>query len=153
MRHKPDPYLRTMPWKIEATYGPIERIFGEIIRTGECDAEGEQLVFVCQNTGRNHDLIAAIRGIIEFHRIAETRFGIPADITAIECAINKLASNEPIDEALLERAMASLKGCKKQAGRIRCSQANEIVKDLEFQERQQKIRQEPHDHPEAVPAH
>lgn len=139
MKRKPDPLLRLMPWKIAAVFGPIERILHRIEADGTVDAAGRQIVFREDGRGGWYDAVAALRGVIEFHEIATSRHGLPADVSGLTRLANKLDTATPIFLSDIESARASIDSCKRQAMSLRLSQSTDIVRTLQISMQLQRL--------------
>ena len=132
MKRKPDPFQRTQPWKVFSVFHPIEQILAGIKRDGTIEVAGRQVVF--KEHGRNgwYDAVAAIRGVIEFHQIAQDRYGILADTEPLAKFANKLDAGAPIFESDLESVALAITSCKRQAMALRVSQALDIVQTVQI---------------------
>lgn len=124
---RPDPLLRTCPWKITLVFGPIERVLHRLESDGTVDAIGKQIVFNEHGNGGRYDLVAAIRGVVEFHELAATKYGLPVNLDALTKFANKLEAGAPIFEQEIPAIRACIAECKKQALQLRVSQAADIV--------------------------
>lgn len=127
-----DPLLRTQPWRITAVFDPIERVLHRIEADGTVEAQGAQIVFKEEGRGGWYDLPEALHGVIEFHKLAESRFGIPVDVAAMEKFANKLRLGSPIFEQDLADIRACIASCKHQALQLRVSQAADLVKTVQI---------------------
>jgi len=123
--HVIKPWHRTT--RRRTTRNAIERVLHRLQIDGTVEAAGRQIVFKEDGRGGWYDMIAALRGVIEFHQIAETRHGIPADVQALIRFANKLETGVPIFEADLAAVHACIDTCKRQAMNLRISQATDIV--------------------------
>lgn len=138
MKRKPDPLLKTQPWKVFAVFHPLEMMLSGIKRNGTVDTEGDKVVFEEQGGGGWYDATAALRGVIDFHRIARDRYGIQAEIGALIEFADKLDTGAPIFESDLEAVEAAISSCKGQAMALRVSQAVDIVRILQIQAESEK---------------
>lgn len=127
MKRKPDPKLRTQPWKVQAVFQPIEQILHRIETDGTVQVVGQQVVFEDDRAKQYYDVVAALRGVIEFHKIATSRYGIPAETDALEKLANKLRLDSPIFEGDISAARANIESCKRQALQLRVSHAESIL--------------------------
>ena len=127
MKRAPDPYLRTCPWKIMFVWSPLETVLDQIEKDGTVDTDGKHIVFKEDMRGGKYDLVAALRGVIEFHELAGTRHGLPVDVSALVKFANKLDSGSPIFEQDLASVRECITSCKRQAMSLRVSQATDIV--------------------------
>lgn len=139
MKRKPDPLLRLQPWKILAVFAPIERILHRLEADGTIDVAGRQVVFRENGAGGWYDMPAALRGVIEFHKLATERHGIPADTDAMQKFANKLQAGSPIFETDVVGVRASIESCKQQAMRLRVSEAESILRTVQISEQMDKI--------------
>lgn len=131
MKRKPDPLLRTQPWKILAVFGPIERILHRLESDGTVEVTGRQVVFKEDSTGGWYDVVAALRGVIDFHQLAAERYGIPAETAALVKFANKLQLDSPIFEADIAAVRSDIVSCKQQAMRLRVSEAESILRTVQ----------------------
>lgn len=127
MKHKLDPYLRTCPWKVMFVWSPLETVLDQLERDGTVDTVGRQIVFREDMRGGQYDLVAALRGVVEFHQLASSRHGLPVDVSALDKFANKLESGSPIFEQDLAAVRETIVACKRQAMRLRVSEAADIV--------------------------
>lgn len=138
---KYDPLLRTRPWKIYAVFGPLESILNQIEKDGTVMACGNQIVFLEDGSGGWYDAVAALHGVIEFHQIAEMRYGLAVDTAQLIKLANKLDSGAPIFESDIQAARESINHCKRQAGQLRESQACDLVDTVRISMEMDKIRE------------
>lgn len=130
-RRRPcDPLLRTQPWKVLSVFDPIERILHRLETDGTVEAVGQQVVFKDAAHQGYYDVPAALHGIADFHRIASLRYGCEATFAALERLANKLHHGSPVFECDLKAARADIASCKKQALRLRVSQAESILNSV-----------------------
>lgn len=127
-----DPLLRTQPWKITAVFDPIERVLHRLESDGTVEAQGAQIVFREECRGNWYDLPVALHGVIEFHKLAESRYNLPVDVAAMEKFANKLRLGSPIFEQDLADVRTCIASCKRQALQLRVSQAADIVKTVQI---------------------
>lgn len=130
MKRKPDPLLRTQPWKVQSVFQPIEQILHRLELDGTVETYGRHIVFREDGAGGYYDLVAALRGVIEFHQIAAARYGIPAETEAMVRFANKLDAGSPLFESDLEAVRANIAECKRQALQLRVSQAESILQTV-----------------------
>lgn len=132
MKRKPDPLLRTQPWKIAAVFGPIERILAQLEIDGTIEVAGRQVVFKEDSRNGWYDAVEALRGVIEFHQLAQSRHDHPANVDALIKFANKLEAGAPIFEADLDQVRADIASCMRQAMQLRVSQAEDIVQTIQI---------------------
>lgn len=142
MKHRPDPYLRTQPWKIVTVFGPIERILHRLEADGTIDVAGRQVVFKEDGKGGWYDAVEALRGVIQFHELAATRHGLPVDVSALTKFANKLDAGAPLFEEDIAAVRRCIADCKKQALQLRVSQATDIVDTIRISMEIDKLRDE-----------
>ncbi len=141
MRRKPDPYLRTQPWKVTMVFGPIERILHRLETDGTVEVAGRQVVFYEDGNGGWYDAVAALRGVIQFHELAASRHGLPVELASLHKFANKLEASMPIFEADIQAVRACIAECKKQALQLRVSQAQDIVDTIRISMEMDKIKE------------
>lgn len=132
MKRRYDPLLRTQPWRMTMVFGPIERILHRLESEGTVEVAGRHVVFKEDGRGGWYDAVAALRGVIEFHQLAQSRYGYPADVEALIKFANKLEAGAPIFEADIAQVRACIDSCKRQALQLRLSQADDIVKTIQI---------------------
>lgn len=120
-----DPTLRTQPWKVLAVFDPIERVLHRMQADGTIDAVGGVAVF--QDNGDLYEIVPAIEGVIEFHRIARDRYRLDCDLAGLERLAKKLHHSAPIFQADIDAVQVSIDSCKRQAMALRQSQATDII--------------------------
>lgn len=140
MKRKPDPLLRVQPWKILAVYAPIERILHRLEADGTIDVAGRQVVFREDGVGGWYDMPAALRGVAEFHDMAASRHGIPANTDPLWKFAAKLDAGMPLFEADIAAVRTSIESCRQQAMRLRVSQAESILRTVQISAEIDKIR-------------
>lgn len=124
---KPDPLLKCQPWKVLAVFSPLEQILTQLEKDGTVDVAGRQVVFREDMRGGWYDMVAALRGVIDFHELAEQLHGVPANVEAMRKFANKLEASMPIFEQDLAAVRECIRSCWKQAMTLRVSQATSIV--------------------------
>ena len=127
MRKQFDPLLRCQPWKVSAVFFPIEQMLSRIERDGTVDTDGMLIVFKEDMRGGWYDAVAALRGLIEFHEIAERLHGIPAKVDSLRKFANKLEASMPVFSQDIADVRENIRSCWKQAMSLRVSQATSIV--------------------------
>jgi len=128
MKHRHyDPLLKHQPWRIFAVFHPIESVLDRLERDGTVDTVGRQIVFREESVGDIYDLPAALRGVIEFHQLAQSKYGITAETGAMEKFANKLDYGMPVFEEDLAAVRANITSCKRQAMSLRVSQAVGLI--------------------------
>lgn len=130
MKRKPDPLLRLQPWKVTMVFDPIERILHRIEADGVVDSIQGRPVFHEDGRGGWHEVCEAMRGIIQFHQLAESRHGLPVDVQALIRFANKLDAGAPVFDSDIRAVRACIANCKAQAMRMRVSQATDIVNTI-----------------------
>lgn len=135
-----DPKLRCLPWKVSAAWLPVERVLDRLERDSTIDAAGRQIVFQDTGGGAWHDLPEALMGLVDYHRIAASRYGLQVDYAAIEKFANKLRAGSPIFEQDLAAVRASIASCKRQAMQLRLSQSDDIVQTVKISMAMEKKR-------------
>ena len=127
-----DPLLRTVPWRVATVFAPLERIIHRLEADGTVETHGAQIVFREDGKGGWYDLPAALRGGVEFHRLAESRHQLPVEVGAMEKFANKLELDSPLFEQDLVDVRANISSCKAQALRLRVSQADAIIRTVQI---------------------
>ena len=127
MKHKPDPRLRAQPWRAMFVLSPLEKVIQRIDQDGTVDAVGKQIVFTEESKGDRYDLPEAIRGVVEFHRLAMEKYGLPVEVDTMEKFANKLDNGAPVFESDIEAIRREIETCRQQAYQLRVSQAIELL--------------------------
>lgn len=143
MKRKPDPYLRTQPWKVQSVFDPLERVLHRMEADSTVDTNGRQIVFHVDGKrgGRGwYDLVAALAGVIEFHQIAASRYGLPCDVDGLVRFATKLDVGSPIFEADVTAVRESIASCKAQAMNLRVSQAESLVNTVKISMEMDRVR-------------
>lgn len=140
MRKQYDPLLRCMPWKIMMVFSPLETVLNRIEKEGTVDEAGLQVVFREDMRGGWYDLVAALRGVIEFHEIAQVRHQLPADLEAMAKFANKLEAGMPVFESDLASVREGIASCKRQAMQLRLSQATDIVQTIQIRSELDRLK-------------
>ena len=81
----------------------------------------------------------ALRGIVDFHRMANERYPVKADYAALEKLANRLDAGAMIFDADIPLILKSLASCKRQALSLRVSQAASLVQDVQISVRFDRI--------------
>ena len=127
MRKQYDPLLKCMPWKVMMVFQPLETVLNRLENEGTIDVAGRQVVFKEDMRGGWYDMVAALRGVIQFNELAERLHGVPANIDAMRKFANKLESSMPVFEQDIADVRECIRSCWKQALTLRVSQATSIV--------------------------
>ena len=122
-----DPLLKHQPWRIFAVFHPLESVLDRLERDGTVDTVGRQIVFREESAGELYDLPAALRGVIEFHQLAEVKYGIEGETSSMEKFANKLQYGMPVFEQDLAAVRENITACKRQAMALRISQATSLI--------------------------
>ena len=122
-----DPKLKCQPWKVLFVFTPVEQALLRLEKEGTIDVAGRQVVFKEDMRGGWYDMVAALRGVIEFHEIAERLHGVPASVEAMRKFANKLEAAMPIFEQDIADVRECIQSCWRQAMTLRVSQAQSIV--------------------------
>ncbi len=122
-----DPLLKHQPWRIFAVFHPLESVLDRLEREGTVDAVGRQIVFREESRGELYDLPAALRGVIEFHQLAEVKYSIDGETGAMEKFANKLEYGMPVFESDIAAVRENIATCKRQAMALRVSQATALI--------------------------
>lgn len=125
-----DPTLRTQPWKVLSVFMPIEQVLARMESSGTIDAAGGVPIFQEDGKGGWYEIVPALQGVIEFHQVALSRYGLPVDIAGLERLCNKLDLGAPIFQNDVDSAHRSIDSCKRQAMHLRVSQASSIVETV-----------------------
>ena len=127
IRRPGDMRLACQPWKIEATYSPIERILFRLEADGTVDVSQGKPVFHEDMRGGWYNMAAALNGIVDFHTLAEKRHGFAVDTEPLRKLANKLEYCAPIFENDIARARQSIESCKRQALRLTVDEADDLL--------------------------
>ena len=122
-----DPLLKHQPWRIFAVFHPLESVLDRLEREGTVDAVGRQIVFREESRGELYDLPAALRGVIEFHQLAEVKYSIDGETGVMEKFANKLEYGMPVFESDIAAVRENIATCKRQAMALRVSQATALI--------------------------
>lgn len=131
------------PWKVQMVFDPIEKILHRMQSDGTIDCAQGRPVFREDGRGGWYDLVAALRGVIEFHQLAEARHGIPADVDGMIKLANKLHASAPIFEEDIATTRANIETCKRQALRLTIDEATDIVRTIQIGMEMDKIKPAP----------
>lgn len=123
MKKKPDPLLRTQPWRALAVFSPLEDVLRRLEKDGTVDAIGKRIVFTEASHSDRYDLPEAIRGVVDFHRLAREKYNLPVEVDAMARFAAKLDAGSPIFEADIAAVRANIESCRQQAYQLRISQA------------------------------
>lgn len=135
--------LSAQPWKISTVFDPIERILHRLEADCTIDSAQGRPVFYEDGHSGWYDLVEAIRGLIDFHQIAEARHGIAADTDGLIRFANKLHSSAPIFEQDLALVRANIDTCKRQALRLTIDEATDIVQTIRIGMELDKLKPAP----------
>lgn len=140
MRKKFDPLLKTMPWKLTATFDPLERVLHQIRSTGTVQIDDSRQVVYREDAREGYyDVVPAIQGIIEFFEIAATRHGISVDVQPFRKLAHDLDTGADLYEDDLDLVSDCINACKKAALGLRLSQADDIVKTIQISMEMEKL--------------
>lgn len=138
-RAKPDPLLCETPDTLIEVFQPVESVLERIERDGTIDVAGRHVVMHVDGQG-DYDMIAALRGLIEFHQIAERRHGLPADVSALVKFANRLDAGAMLFESDIAAIRQCIAYCKRQAAGLRISQARDIVRTIQISAEFDKLK-------------
>jgi len=124
--------LSSQPWKVSMVFDPIEQILHRMQADGTIDCAQGRPVFREDGRGGWYDLVAALRGVIEFHQLAEARHGIAAEVDGMIRLANKLHLSAPIFEEDIAATRANIETCKHQALRLTVDEASDIVRTIQI---------------------
>ena len=68
-----------------------------------------------------------MRGVIEFHQLAEVKYGIEGETSSMEKFANKLQYGMPVFEQDLAAVRENITACKRQAMALRISQSTSLI--------------------------
>ena len=140
--------LATMPWKVDMVFGPIERILHRLEADCTIDSAQGRPVFHEDGKGGWYDVAEALRGVIDFHQLAEARHGIAADVDGLIRFANKLHSGAPVFEQDLALVRANIDTCKRQALRLTIDEADDILQTIRIGMAMDQIKPAPAAHSE-----
>lgn len=135
--------LSHRPWKVELVFGPIERILHRIEIDCTVDCVQGRPVFYEDGNGGWYEVVEALRGVIEFHQLAEARHGLPVDLEGMIRVANKLNSGAPLFEQDIALARANIETCKRQALRLTLDEAEDILNTIRISMELDKIKPAP----------
>lgn len=135
--------LSSQPWKVSMVFDPIEKILHRMLADGTIDCAQGRPVFREDGKGGWYEVVEALRGVIEFHQLAEARHGIPAEVDGMIRLANKLHLSAPIFEEDIAATRANIEKCKRQALRLTLDEATDIVKTLQISMVMDKISTHP----------
>jgi hypothetical protein len=124
-------------------FDPIDKILHRMQSDGTIDCAQGRPVFREDGRGGWYDLVAALRGVIEFHQLAEARHGIAAEVDGMIRLANKLHLSAPIFEEDIAATRANIETCKRQALRLTIDEATDIVRTIQISMEMDKITPAP----------
>lgn len=119
--------MATQPWRIDWVFAPVERILHRIEMDGTVDAAQGKPVFYEDGNGGWYEVVAALRGIIQFHEVAAERLGMTADVAGFTRLANKLDLGSPLFDNDLVQARKCIDACRQQALRLTIAEAKDIL--------------------------
>jgi len=122
--------LSSQPWKVSMVFDPIEQILHRMLTDGTIDCAQGRPVFREDGKGGWYEVVEALRGVIEFHQLAEARHGITAEVDGMIRLANKLHLSAPIFEEDIAATRANIETCKRQALRLTLDEATDIVQTI-----------------------
>lgn len=131
-KHRPikqgEQLLRTQPWKLQRTFGPLIAILDELERDGTVNVVGaDQAVYKDIATGQWVDMVAAIEGTIETFEIHEIRTGEELGLEAMRQLVNKLRYGMLIFESDTQACRVTLARMRAIASNWTISYASALV--------------------------
>ena len=124
--HSNSARLATMPWRIDAVWYPVESFLDRILREGTVDELHGKVAAHDDTTQRWYEFIPAVRGLLEFHRIAAQRHGWNMDLEPLSQLITKLANGSLIFAKDVLSAQNSIGPLKQMAGQLTLGEAVDI---------------------------
>ncbi|QRM19536.1 hypothetical protein GBK02_09045 [Dechloromonas sp. TW-R-39-2] len=140
--------LAAQPWKVQSVFAPIERVLHRMQADGVIDCAQGRPVFHEDGRGGWYEVVAALRGVIQFHQLAEARHGIEAEVDGMVRLANKLDLAAPIFEEDIATVYADIESCKRQALRLTIDEATDIVKTIQISAAFDQIKLAPTASPE-----
>ena len=140
MRRKPDPLLKTQPWRITAVFGPIERILHRLEMDGTVETAGRHVVFKDDGKGGWYDAIAAMRGVVEFHEIVALRLKKEIDLQPMVKFCNRLDAGMPLFEEDVTAVFRCISQCKAIVMNLRVSEAIDIIDTVRISAELDKLK-------------
>lgn len=140
--------LAAQPWKVQSVFAPIERVLHRMQADGVIDCAQGRPVFHEDGRGGWYEVVEALRGVIQFHELAEKRHGIEADVDGMIRLANKLDLGAPIFEEDIATVYTDIESCKRQALRLTIEEATDIVRTIQISAEFDKIKLAPTAHPE-----
>lgn len=140
MKRRPDPLLRTQPWKIHAVFSPLDIVIARLEHDGTVETDGRFISFWDAASNERYDLVAALLGIVEFFELAERREYIATqDQSGLKKLAMKLYNDAPLFEADVAKAKAEIARLKQVSGTLRASAAADIIKSIQIAEAMEKV--------------
>lgn len=140
--------LAAQPWKVQSVFAPIERVLHRMQADGVIDCAQGRPVFHEDGRGGWYEVVEALRGVIQFHQLAEARHGIEAEVDGMVRLANKLDLAAPIFEEDIATVYADIESCKRQALRLTIDEATDIVKTIQISAAFDQIKLAPTASPE-----
>ena len=139
---KADPLLCETPDTLVEVFAPVISVLDRIEQDGTIDMAGRHVVMRVEGQG-DYDMIAALRGLIDFHQIAERRYGLRADVGPLIKFANRLEAGMMLSEADIAAIRRCIESCRTQAANLRISQAKDIVTTIQISAAFDKIKPAP----------
>lgn len=120
--------LATCPWKVDATWRPLDAVLARIEMDGTIEetARGEAVLYDDANGGW-YATVPAIEGLCEFHEIAAARKGWVLDVSPLRKFAAKLKYGSPISERDIEAVKACAAQCRRMALSLTIREASDIL--------------------------
>ena len=119
--------LALTPWKIAAVFAPIERVIAQIENNGTVDAARGVPVFRETHNGGWYEIVAALDGVIDYHRRAAEYKTLVVNLAPLERLRNKLKNDSPIFPDELSAAQSCIDQLKRFAGALTQGEANDLL--------------------------
>lgn len=122
--------LALMPWRIDATWHPLDRIIAQIELHGTVETINGVPCYHDDRDGTWYDAPAAIEGLADFHHIAATRKGWTLDLTPLRKLVAKLRLDSPIFQADIDAVRQCEAVCRRHAAHLTVREAADIIQTV-----------------------
>ncbi|MGT2507885.1 hypothetical protein [Cupriavidus basilensis] len=121
--------LRAEPWKVEAVFGPLERILDAIDRDGCVTATKDGVpVFQDCNDGDWYEMAPAIEGVVAAYEIHAKRQARELPLQPLKRLVMMLRYAMPLQQSDVDAARASIATLRHESMEMRADYARDLVR-------------------------
>ncbi|MCY1549204.1 hypothetical protein D9M68_853620 [compost metagenome] len=124
----PQGTLRLQPWKLNASFEPLERLLDQIERGAALDVSDDGIVtYYAPDVGRTYHLVDSVRGLAETYDIARLRGPACPGTEALHRFADKVEREEALTVDDIQACRSSLTELRRFTANMPISQMTDLV--------------------------